>query len=281
MKRLQIILIVLSNITTVTVLSIETMRSAESSSMVAVDGVIAGIIAMGFFALLGLYLTYDAIRDLERDMAINKMISKVDIAYACLPLYSMYPASIAFMIVQYLLYNEAFSNENKAFFIGLIILLMIATFLLGRMMVLRYLKNRPYLKSRKKFRGKSLESGIWVYGELLESGQRNFIQNKEQSSVEVSPITVGKYTGVKDNRGIEIYVGDIIEEVDTSGNSEKRRWRIAEWTNLTFRCYSIGFQDSDYINLLSLDRKLLEVTGNIYDNPELLKGGKNEGTNYK
>lgn len=129
-----------------------------------------------------------------------------------------------------------------------------------------------------KFRGKDIKNGEWVYGDLhllcnaphihtQESrypfaGIRSFV-NKE---------TIGQFTGLHDKNGKEIYEGDIIDiydsEYETHDNNEVSFkdgvFGVANWTgNLTTLIFFIGNRgDSEYS---------VEVVGNVYDNPELLK----------
>lgn len=92
--------------------------------------------------------------------------------------------------------------------------------------------------------------------------------------------TVGQFTGLKDKSGKEIYEGDIIS---VNGKYPKLIRYIDEWAS-----YCLA-------NLTDLDcdlktrywqqvspcwwtdyKREIKVIGNVYDNPELLKGGSNE-----
>jgi uncharacterized phage protein (TIGR01671 family) len=150
-----------------------------------------------------------------------------------------------------------------------------------------------------KFRGKNLNTKEWVYGDLLQwndgetaigvHGQfiddgYHFNENYDKTPY-VDETTVGQYTGLKDKNGKEIYEGDIIS---VNGKYPKLIRYIDEWAS-----YCLA-------NLTDLDcdlktrywhqvspcwwtdyKREIKVIGNVYDNPELLKGGeKNESNNY-
>ena len=150
-----------------------------------------------------------------------------------------------------------------------------------------------------KFRGKNLNTKEWVYGDLLQwndgetaigvHGQfiddgYHFNENYDKTPY-VDETTVGQYTGLKDKNGKEIYEGDIIS---VNGKYPKLIRYIDEWasyclanlTDLDCDLKTSYWQQvspcwwTDY-------KREIKVIGNVYDNPELLKGGeKNESNNY-
>jgi hypothetical protein len=87
-----------------------------------------------------------------------------------------------------------------------------------------------------KFRGLSISTGKWVYGDLITypDGETwiNVTTPREDSYVlectEVHPETVGQWTGLK-LFSEEVYEGDII------GNGRKDENAIVEWSAKTYR----------------------------------------------
>ena len=123
-----------------------------------------------------------------------------------------------------------------------------------------------------KFRGKSLKTKKWVYGDLMRNicGTR-IVRYKETDNgsykradweyIDVDPATLGQFTGLTDCNGKEIYEGDLIKD--------------SEFTNEVYFLEDIGaFMVEEYksecdapkIFLCSDVAKESEVVGNIHDN---------------
>ena len=129
-----------------------------------------------------------------------------------------------------------------------------------------------------KFRGKRLDNGEWIEGDLLRMLDHWFIfPNPAPEGIDkyaVDPATIGQYTGLKDKNGKEIYEGDVIRS--PLSEDKTRPHRIFYHTgNAAFMGALVDRKELCY---LRLDQDWIykfgkEVIGNIHDNSEFLKGG--------
>lgn len=125
------------------------------------------------------------------------------------------------------------------------------------------------------FRGKRKDNAEWVYGNFVRGCVNDFAYivefgNKElcRNYVEVIPSTVGQYTGLTDKNGNRIFEGDIVTMPAYQGGKKKA---IVYFKNGKFAV------DGSNYNFKDICPKRMEVIGNIHDNPELLKGGVDNG----
>lgn len=133
------------------------------------------------------------------------------------------------------------------------------------------------------FRAKRADNGEWVEGDLSY-----LIHNKEKMYVfpadgldsadryEVNPETLCQYTGLKDKNGNRIWENDILHVVEKMGNDVYHNGNLVSsprWINeLNFKVeFTPGglMNTQRFANALQIE---CEVIGNIFDNPELLKG---------
>ena len=128
------------------------------------------------------------------------------------------------------------------------------------------------------FRGKRIDTGEWVYGDLIENQGRYYIyyatsdttlENEDNSIIvlaeEVNLDTVGQYTGLKDRNGKEIWEGDIIVQQGYSG----MRPMLVRFDSGAFITGSHKGSSTPKRPMLIQPR--CKIIGNIYDNPELLE----------
>lgn len=130
------------------------------------------------------------------------------------------------------------------------------------------------------FRGKRKDNGKWAYGfyalfasnKGLKHGIYTGAENGCVIPYEVDPETVGQFTGLTDKNGKKIFEGDIVKEWSS-------HWKTPLKTEINI--YEVV---CEYLGSLHLIRKteygenstplyrrsVVEVIGNIYDNPELL-----------
>ena len=140
-----------------------------------------------------------------------------------------------------------------------------------------------------KFRAKSF-NGIWKYGDLHQwNNGDTFIGIHNENWVndcvnscdyitikKVNPNTIGQFTGLQDKNGKEIYEGDIVH---WHNQNYAIVFKYGQFYASIEKCHENvygGFPLHSLADtLITIDENnICEIIGNIYDNPELLKGGK-------
>ena len=157
-----------------------------------------------------------------------------------------------------------------------------------------------------KFRGKSIISDEWLYGNFYDDGGEqymlptNLLDIDDYEKFQVDPDTVGEYTGLTDKMGNGVYEGDILrlrtfDNLSMSANipqeEAKEMRRVFDLDDLMgeleaesitavafdegMMMVSLDWENDTYIGCLWGDQKRsnpifdFEIIGNIHDNPEI------------
>lgn len=139
-----------------------------------------------------------------------------------------------------------------------------------------------------KFRGKRLDNGEWVYGYPFCSGIRAFIANFRW--VDVDPVTLSQYTGLKDKNGKEVYTDHILQYTESiftdcsQTEVEEVRdpvlIRIISYHPLASiivplsdeaAAFGWDLETGEGLILGDIRSEDIEIIGSIHDNPELLE----------
>ena len=133
-------------------------------------------------------------------------------------------------------------------------------------------KGESRMNREIKFRGKSKETGKWVYGSYHkdEVTGKSFIMRRIDDlcyQEPVDPETVGQSIGIADIKDDEMYEGDIVSIV--GGDFKKRMCMIK------FDCWGFvlmetwPFNETAYIGECDIDEMDIEIIGNACENPDL------------
>lgn len=136
------------------------------------------------------------------------------------------------------------------------------------------------------FRGKRLHDNKWIYGNFIsdcegnphiieprffcEDGHHLQYEDNTDTPVFIIPETVGQFTGLTDKNGKRIFEGDIVSLVKHDGLIYKVVYVPCRYELVNSKgvnCFVLDIYKSENI----------EVIGNIHDNPDILKGGGDNG----
>lgn len=134
-----------------------------------------------------------------------------------------------------------------------------------------------------KFRAKRIDNNKWAYGGLIQAddyciidqGNELYVERDykfrgdthffQLSGVMCDEKTVGQFTGLLDKNGEEIYEGDIIKGFYIT---------IEVWYSEDKACFMAEMKEpqNDMVDILGgYDTARMEIIGNIYDHPQLIK----------
>lgn len=122
------------------------------------------------------------------------------------------------------------------------------------------------------FRGKRKSDGEWVEGVPIQYSNGGWQIHGGYSNagyrVTVAPETVCQYTGLTDKNGRKLFEGDIL-----SAHLDDRHPEDITYVQITWNGFSWCIRESTEDDVMSeWDCENFEVCGNIFDNPDLMKG---------
>ena len=126
------------------------------------------------------------------------------------------------------------------------------------------------------FRGKRIDNGEWVYGDLWNcpypQNTIRIVSFTKDTGIpgerKVIPETVGQYTGLQDKNGVKIFEGDVLK--DSLGWVCLVKW---DDSNGRFLGYHKKPRGDTYVCYVGRE-PAQEIIGNIHDNPEMMEGKK-------
>lgn len=151
------------------------------------------------------------------------------------------------------------------------------------------------MENRYLFRGKRIDNGEWVQGSLVQTVAGSYIVVPykhetilgEGNVIEIDPSAICQCTGLKDKTGKLIWENDIVsfqrDNDDCPFPNKDTKKRLGKVFYQGFRttfAIGMGKNGSSSINddlwKYVQNGNRVEVIGNTFDNPELMKGAAND-----
>ena len=126
------------------------------------------------------------------------------------------------------------------------------------------------------YRGKGdtrFNSGGWFYGVPIKDFESDWQLCTDCTKTTVLPETIGQYTGLTDKNGKKIFEGDIVAYYTSTNRATNKEFHEVVFETRGESGY-FGIKISNIETwgfYMEVPAKLMEIIGNIHDNPELLE----------
>lgn len=140
--------------------------------------------------------------------------------------------------------------------------------------------NREHLYRAKRKNWRKSFNKEWIEGYYVKIGDNHFILTAHAANegfiedFEIDSDIVCEYTGLQDKDGTKIFEGDIVRRIDLHNVKEPSAGFIEYDTENT--SFLIHWVDIQNYSATFPWKDRIKVIGNVFDNPELLKGGNGE-----
>jgi uncharacterized phage protein (TIGR01671 family) len=100
----------------------------------------------------------------------------------------------------------------------------------------------------------------------------HFVSTKLSKIYPLDKFVPMQFTGLKDHKGNEIYEGDIVKVSEFQDDATAKTYLVKYFDDGLYPAFDLDGYDSETNGISeALNALYIEVIGNIYENPELLK----------